>query len=459
VLDEDQARLQGWATVENATDEDWQNVDLTLVSGRPISFIMDLYTPLYVPRPTVVPELYASLRPPTYEGDLEADEDARKLAALDYVGSAERGAETKDAAMARQKARVARYMIEAPPPAPQVPGEALGLAGAAGLASLASAEQVGEVFTYHIATPVTLRRQQSAMLPIVNDSIPAERTSIYNPAVQDKFPLLGLQLENSTGLTLMQGPITVYDGDTYAGDARLPDLSAKDKRLISYALDLDCEVKQESKAQPAKLVSVRIQKGTLIARSKYSQQTEYTLRNKSERKRTLLIERPIDVEWDLVEPAEPFEKARDVYRFRQVVEPQTTAKLLVRQERHGETHVALMDGGLDDIRFYLKSDVISPRVLEALGKVVSMRAELDRLIAEAGLRQNQIQAIESDQDRIRENMSRLNQTSELFVRYVNKLDEQETQMENLREQIAQLDQQQAAQRQSLQDYLLTLNIE
>src|SRR5262245_56959017 len=73
VLDKEGAKkpyLQGWAVVENPTDEDWQQVTMALVSGRPISFKMDLYNPLYVNRPTVEPELFASLRPPTYSGAL-----------------------------------------------------------------------------------------------------------------------------------------------------------------------------------------------------------------------------------------------------------------------------------------------------------------------------------------------------------------------------------------------------
>ncbi|HSQ50793.1 MAG TPA: hypothetical protein VLL94_05925, partial [Nitrospiraceae bacterium] len=67
VLDEDKSPyLQGWAIVENQTPQDWRNVTLSLVSGRPISFTMDLYQPLYNPRPVVQPELYANLRPQTY---------------------------------------------------------------------------------------------------------------------------------------------------------------------------------------------------------------------------------------------------------------------------------------------------------------------------------------------------------------------------------------------------------
>jgi hypothetical protein len=72
VLNEGQEHfLQGWAIVENTTDEDWRDISLSLVSGRPISFIMDLYRPLYVPRPTVEPELYSSIMPQRYEAELD----------------------------------------------------------------------------------------------------------------------------------------------------------------------------------------------------------------------------------------------------------------------------------------------------------------------------------------------------------------------------------------------------
>ena len=111
-----------------------------------------------------------------------------------------------------------------------------------GIKSVAQAGDVGELFEYRIANPVSLPRQQSAMLPIVNDSVKGEKLSIYNQNVQAKHPLNGLRLKNSTDLHLMQGPITVFDGGVYAGDARIEDLQPGTERLVSYALDLDVEV-------------------------------------------------------------------------------------------------------------------------------------------------------------------------------------------------------------------------
>ncbi len=95
--DDEKPYLQGWAIVENTTEQDWNDVNLTLVSGRPISFIMDLYQPLYAQRPVVQPELYASLRPQVYDQDLAGrDADfARAAEVADLSRHARQGIERR----------------------------------------------------------------------------------------------------------------------------------------------------------------------------------------------------------------------------------------------------------------------------------------------------------------------------------------------------------------------------
>src|SRR5215831_18897946 len=73
------AYLQGWAMVENQTEADWNSVSLSLVSGRPVSFTMDLYRPLYATRPVVRPELYAGLTPQTYDDAIAASDSVALL--------------------------------------------------------------------------------------------------------------------------------------------------------------------------------------------------------------------------------------------------------------------------------------------------------------------------------------------------------------------------------------------
>ena len=261
VLKDDAAPfLQGWAIVENTTEEDWNKVALTLVSGRPISFIMDLYDPLYVQRPVVEPELYASLRPQTYGQDLGAKN--REFDRLQDAQKGEAGKREQQTALRRRQAGLAGVPAA---PAALAADEAGGGGGffgrdangqnatlnlQQGVQSLSQATNVGELFQYEISSPVTLPRQESAMLPIVNESVKGSKVSIYNQQVQAKHPLNGLRLTNSTDLHLMQGPITVFDGGAYAGDARIEDMQPGTERLISYALDLDTEVAPRRSAGP-----------------------------------------------------------------------------------------------------------------------------------------------------------------------------------------------------------------
>ena len=140
------------------------------------------------------------------------------------------------------------------------------------------------------------------MLPIVNEAVSATKVSIYNPATHVKYPLNGLELTNSTNLNLMQGPVTVYDDNVYAGDAKLPDMKPGEKRLIAYALDLATEVLVRQQPAPEELISLRIAKGVLWLRHKYLDQRDYVIKNKLERPREIILEQPYSEDWTLVQP-------------------------------------------------------------------------------------------------------------------------------------------------------------
>ena len=210
--DKQEPFLQGWAIVENPTEQDWNNVALTLISGRPISFVMNLYDPLYMTRPTVVPQLFASLRPQTYDQDL-ANREKQFHGMADAKGEGEQdesGAYGEGGQKALRMAGKQPYARVAAPSGFASNADRRRMDLQQGGQSLAETAKVGELFKYEIATPVTLARRQSAMLPIVNESIKGQKVSIYNEKVQAKYPLNGLKLTNSTSLHLMQGPITVF---------------------------------------------------------------------------------------------------------------------------------------------------------------------------------------------------------------------------------------------------------
>lgn len=449
--------LQGWAVVENPTDEDWQQVQVMLVSGRPISFLMDLYTPLYLSRPKVDLELFASLRPPTYSGAVNASDSRREakaaspLRARGAAGAAPapggmgggRGNPDQDALAESQGFAASDRQMD------------LGQS----VKAVATGVDLGDFFAYPIAQPVSITRQKSAMLPIINQRIAGSRVSIYNPAVHAKHPLLGLRLKNNSGLHLMQGPITVYENNSYAGDARIMDLVPGDERLISYAVDLSLEVVPETKGRPDQLTTIKIIKGVLHTTQKMEMAQHYTIRNRGEQARTLVIEQAIKEGWKLSKPERPAERSRDTYRFQLDVGAGQTAKLEVVEEQHVSTTmaVAMLDETI--VRFYQTSGAGSTQVKAALEEALRRRLAISEAERQRAELEAQLQAIREDQQRLRANLRELPATSAAYKRYLEKLDSQESDIEKLQESIKSARQNEAKLRREFEAFLANLNVE
>jgi hypothetical protein len=471
VLNEDgKPFLQGWAIVENTTDDDWSNVKLSLISGRPISFVMDMYQPLYVQRPTVVPELYASLRPQVYGQSMDEDKaPAEKLA--DRERAARKAA---PAPAGGAGGGMGGGGLMGGPPAAARRMEARNMAADAlaadpalkrqlelqqGVAAAAQGAQTGELFEYEIRTPVSLGRQKSAMLPIVSEEIDGQKVSIYNQAVQAKFPLNGFRLQNTTKLNLMQGPITVFDSGTYAGDAKIEDVAPGQDRLISYAMDLRTEVEPIANTHPPELMSVKIRKGTLIATRKAVEEKTYNVKNRDQKKKVVLIEHPLREGWELKEPSEPTERTREVYRFAVAVDAEKSGRVHIREERPIVEQVQLTDTGPDVIAYYLKAAKVSDKVKQALERVVQLRNAIGQTAAERGRKEQRVNEITQEQARVRENMKVLNQNSEVYKNYEKEFVQQDTEIKSIRKEIEAIRATEAKQQRELNDYLVGLEVE
>ncbi|MBL8798520.1 MAG: DUF4139 domain-containing protein [Planctomycetia bacterium] len=451
--------LQGWAVVENTQDEDWNNVRMSLVSGRPISFQMDLYQPLFVNRPVVEPELFASLRPPTYSGameqqkrlretedgrrDLQGRGEGKSAEAFNRLGAGLAGAPAPPAA--RQNA--AKSMMDADMDLKK------------GVASAAAAMELGDFFQYAIEQPVSLARQKSAMLPIVGQEIEGTKVSIFNQNTHPKFPLLGLKFKNTTDLHLMQGPITVFENNAYAGDARILDLQPKEERLISYAIDLGTEVEAVVPNPQDRMTAVKIVRGVVHATHKIQQQKVYNVKNRSQQDRNLIIEHPYRAEFKLMAPAQYSERARDVYRFEVPVKSQETAKLDVVEERDIVNTVSISNTDDQTIRVFLNSNLSSKAVKDSLTKAIGLKEKVAQSQRDLAHMNQQLKDITDDQTRLRANLKEMPPTAAAYKRYLEKFDKQETEIEQLRETIKQLQNTILTQRRDLDNYLVSLTVE
>jgi hypothetical protein len=461
------AALQGWAIVENTTDADWKNVRLSLVSGRPISFVMDLYQPLYLPRPLVEPELHASLRPQVYGQSMSDAEKQLTQAGGRLDEQAARGRGDARRALAKAAAPAAPASMTAD--GGVVDGRAMDESGVVGggawfgtagvTRSLAQGSDLGELFRYEIEKPVTLERQRSAMLPIVGGEIEAERVAIYDDRVLAKHPLSGLRLKNTTDSHLMQGPVTVYDQrGGYSGDARIEDMAPGTERLVSYAVDLDVEVVPRVEGRPEEIVSVRLAKGTLVAARKLARAKVFEIKNSGTEPVKVLVEHPLEAGWTLVKPEAPQEKTRDRSRFAVAAEPGKTATLEVVEEMPLEETHAITNLDDDRILFYSRVNATSPAVRESLAEVIRRKRDLEQLARDRQIREQALATIDQEQARIRGNMGTIDRGSDLFNQYVKKLTGQEQRIETLRDEIAALQEREQEARKGLDAYLLALDV-
>ncbi len=240
---------------------------------------------------------------------------------------------------------------------------------------------------------------------------------------------------------------------------RSNDLPPGAERLISYAVDLDTEVAPLNKNRPEELLSVRLNKGTMIATRKYVREQEYTVKNSGKAEKKVLIEYPLDASWKLVKPEKPAEKTRDLYRFAVTAKPGEPAVLTVEEERTDSQHIALTNMDDGSIKFYLSAKVVSDKVKDALREIVKRKADLGQLTAKKQQLEQRIREIGDDQTRIRQNMAQLDRNSDVYKNYVKKFSDQEAEIETLRAQIAKLVEEESGMRKSLDEYMTGLDLQ
>lgn len=446
------ATVQGWAIVENTTDEDWEDVDLSLVAGRPVSFVMDLYEPLYLGRPEVPVPVTGGARPKVYARG--------KAASGGGGGQSPFSGQAQDRESVRQFRRggEGNSFSAAPEMSLDTALSAGDMANYAAQAQ-ATAGEVGEVFQYTLDEPVTIERRRSAMLPILSAPIQARRVSIFNRNDNAKHPMRGVELTNTSGLQLMPGPISVYDDATYAGDAQIGHVSSDDERLLAYSVDLSVSAQSEQSNQ-RNVTRLRIHRGVIEQTVKSVETTTYSFESSdSKRDRTVIVEHARRGGWDLTPNDALSEKTEHAYRFEVEVEPGGEGELRVAQETVQRQSVAVVGFDLKTLLRYQRDGKVSQAVVDAVRKAGELQGRIRESEERIARLEQERNVIGADQRRIRENMGRIDRTSELYGRYMSKLNDQETRLEQIEQELAGARAELDRRREALNSYVSGLSVE
>jgi hypothetical protein len=462
------AILQGWAVVDNTVGSDWDNVQLSLVAGAPQSFIEPLSRPIYTQRPEVpVPEA-ANIAPVTHEEAL----DAPAPAPPPPIASA---SET--------------VTVTAAMPAPQMPAKARrggeGVAGGIGSgsgngvgtayrkwldknasilqdeSSGASSTKFDDYFEYTVAQPVTLHKNESALVPVLQANVQADRVTLYNAS--NPVPLRALWLTNSSNLTLDRGSFSIFENGEFAGEGLTDPIHAGEKRLLSYAVDQAVHVSTEGLLNSSHLRHITVHDGYLTERSEEIREVTYVVHNAASDARNVIVEHPVQNGWKLTSEVKPVETTATLYRFSVATQPGETVRLHV-----GEAHTqgvswqltAIQDDQLQVIVTGNNAD--RPALEKALAPVLAARAKVHDLDTQLNAKQTEIDRLATDQKRLHDNLDGLKDSPEervLARRYAGEMNTDEDQLQALKKDQADLEQQRKTAQQALDEAIRNLNLD
>jgi hypothetical protein len=410
--------IQGWAVVDNTEDEDWNDVQLSLVAGLPVSFQHDLYTPRYIRRPVVAVKETTGVVPPMVEEGMEVESLA--VAAAAAHAAAPRGASAQVRKYERSLGGMPRDSISSMP-------------------AQVRERKIGDLFEYEIEHPVTIQRNQSALVPIVQRAFDGKPVLLYNKQTRAENPMRCIEFKNTTNLTLEGGPVTVLEGGSYVGEAMLDTLKPDEQRLVPYSVELGVHVLDNVDSHEERVHRVAIRQGQLRTSSVLVRQTSYSVNNKSDFEKTLYLEHPREHgEWELFDTVTPQEVTEHYWRFQFKLSPRQVTVLPVKQRFTLKKTFGLADVSSQQLAYWQEQHYLDVRTEKMLQQLMELRSQSAAIQEQVERLQAESHAIFKEQERIRGNLQALGDRpaeKELRDRLVRTLGAQEDRLEQINQEI------------------------
>ncbi len=303
----------------------------------------------------------------------------------------------------------------------------------------AEAKATGDFFEYDLKERVTIGKNQSALVPILQERIDAEKVTLWSE--NSGAPLRALWLKNTSDLEFDAGSFNILEDGIFAGEGMLDSLRPGERRLISYAADPAIHIKVEEHPTEKPFSRVQIMKGTMIMTREERETRTFRISNSDSTGRDVIIEYPVRPDWKFAEGVKPEETTASLHRFRVRVEPKQGAQLVLEEFHPLATKVELSDVSDDEVNLLTEQKRMTPSLQQAIKRVLDQKAVIDSVDAQIKTHQDEVNAITSDQARIRENMKALKGSVEertLVQRYTQQLNAQEDRLAALRSQIGSL---------------------
>jgi hypothetical protein len=434
--------LQGWAIVDNTIGEDWKDVQLSLVAGAPQSFVQNVSQPFYTRRPVIGLPESVMLTPQSHEATIEQFDRLQNANGQGGGIGAGTGAGMVTGTPAgvvggvtmKQKAS---ETVEVTAQTQDINGRNInGLALSEGIArqtAEAEGKSAGDFFEYNVKQKISIARNQSALVPILQNHIDAEKVTLWN---ENSPPLRAVWIKNTSGQVLDAGSFNVLEADAFAGEGVLENIHPEERRLLSYAADAAVHVKFEDEASDNPYTRIKIAKGVMYLVQEQRAKKKYTIRNADTEARQVIVEYPSQEGWELTKGTpKPEESSASFHRFRVPVEAGKSADLTVESFHPLETTYELTNLDSDEVALLVQQRRLTPAMQQSFSRILAQKEKIGGIDQQINQRKQEGDQITADQNRIRENMKALKGSSEersLLQRYTKQLDSQEDRIATLR---------------------------
>jgi len=468
------ATLQGWAVVDNTVGVDWDNVQLSLVAGAPQSFIQPLSQPLYTSRPVIPIATVAQSAPATHEA---AEMINSQVMATLVPGPV--------AQSATAEAGRAQMVMEAPGPPADLNGQFHGVGDRALGASSGSGSGFGsgsggghgggvyrvsdaisendvstnafdDFFEYAIAQPVTIHKNESALVPILQQDLPANHVTLWSD--REPRPLRAIWLENNSKLTLDSGSFSIFENGEFAGEGLLDPIHPGEKRLLSYAVDQAVKVHPKAVDDTRTLRHITVHDGVMVETTSELTENSYTIANAADEPRTVVVEHARRGDAELVSDTKPEETTATAYRFKVGVEAHQTAELRVKERANLSESVELGPQIENDSEFLVTVSKYSTGLEEKLRPAIDAETALAAIKARLEENDQKQKTLAVDETRDRENVTAL-KGNDAAKRFVEELNQAEDDLQASRREQADLEKQRDEAQQGLDDIIAKLSFD
>jgi hypothetical protein len=470
----DSATVQGWAVVDNTVGVDWDNVQLSLVAGAPQSFIQPLSQPLYTSRPTIPIATEGQYAPTTHE----AGEMALKATNRDIDANLMPGSVSQTVTV---NAEAAQMPMTAPMVAGRSLGQLRGLSSGAMAVGAGSAGGIGygvgggvyrasdalsagdvstnafdDFFEYALAQPVTIHKNESAMVPILQQDLPASHVTLWS----DREPraLRAIWLENKSKLTLDSGSFSIFESGEFAGEGLLDPIHPGEKRLLSYAIDQAVRVRPQGFNDTRTLKHIAVHNGVLVRTTSEVTENTYTITNAADEARDVVVEHTRKGDAELDSDVKPEETTASAYRFKVGVEPHQTKELHVKERANLSETVAIGTTVANDSSFLITMSKYSPKIEEELRPVIAAEGALETAQDKLDENEQKQTKLTEDETRDRDNLTAL-KGNDAAKRFVDELNQAEDALQAAKKEQTDLETQRDAAQAKLDGLIAQLSFE